>query len=106
MADYLRSHGVDESRIITENQAVNTFQNLELSAKIIEDRRLFYDGSRIAIVTAGFHMPRTSMMKDEIPWYKGKDVVMLPAYGEHTRPDNWYNDPKGRSICLNEIAKC
>lgn len=106
MAEYLRSHGVDEDRIIVENEAEDTFQNLELSARIIEKRGLYHKECRIGIVTAGFHIPRTMMMKDEIPWYDGKDVVMIPAYGEHTRPDNWYANSKGRSICLSEIAKC
>ena len=106
MAEYLRSHGVDKSRIIVEDQAENTFQNLDLSARIIEKRKLYHKGCRIGIVTAGFHIPRTRMMKDEIPWYDGKDVVMIPAYGEHTRPDNWYANSKGRNICLGEIAKC
>ena len=61
---------------------------------------------RIGIVTAGFHIPRTKMMAADIPWYDGKDMVFIPAYGEHTRPDNWYSDPQGRNIGLSEIAKC
>ena len=61
---------------------------------------------RIGIVTAGFHIPRTRMMTEDIPWYADKDLVFIPAYGEHTRPDNWYSDPQGRNIGLSEIAKC
>jgi hypothetical protein len=45
-------------------------------------------------------------MADGIQWYKDKDIVFIPAYGEHTKPDNWYMDPRGRIICLGEIAKC
>ena len=60
---------------------------------------------RIGIVTAGFHIPRTKRMAANISWYGDKDIVFIPAYGEHTRPDNWYKDPAGRSIGLSEIAK-
>ena len=111
MAGYLRSHGIAENRILIEDQAENTFRNLELSAEIIEDAVstgfVLKSGRclRIGIVTAGFHIPRTKQMAANIFWYGDKDIVFIPAYGEHTRPDNWYEDPAGRSIGLSEIAK-
>ena len=111
MSDCLRSHGIEENRILVEEQAQNTFRNLELSAEMIEDAvsQGFVSesgsGLRIGIVTAGFHIPRTKRMVADISWYRDKDIVFIPAYGEHTRPDNWYEDPAGRSIGLSEIAK-
>lgn len=104
MADYLMSQGVNESQIMIEAVAENTFRNLELSAEMIE-RRFGDRDLRIGIVTAGFHIPRTRLMLTRIPWYEGKNIVFIPAYGVHTRPDNWYSDPTGKSICLSEIAK-
>ena len=65
----------------------------------------FAESPRIGIVTAGFHIPRTKVMLSRIPWYEDKNTVFIPAYGEHTAPDNWYSDPAGKSICLSEIAK-
>ena len=105
MAEYLMDRGIEESRILIEDLAENTFRNLELSASMI-DEVLGTGSLRIGIVTAGFHIPRTRLMADGIPWYKDKDIVFIPAYGEHTKPDNWYMDPRGRIICLGEIAKC
>ena len=112
MAELLKKRGVSEDRIIIEDEAENTFRNLEISAGIIE--KIISSGAqsktsgvmRIGIVTAGFHIPRTRMMTEDIPWYTDKDLVFIPAYGEHTRPDNWYSDPQGRNIGLSEIAKC
>ena len=112
MAAYLRSAGIPEERIIIEKDAQNTFRNLELSADIIEKKMkegmIAARGKklRVGIVTAGFHMPRTKLMLRDIPWYEDKDVVCISAYGEHTRPDNWYSDPLGRNACLGELAKC
>ena len=45
------------------------------------------------------------MWKDKIPWFSDKNIVFIPAYGEHTRPDNWYFDPYGLKFGLSEIAK-
>lgn len=112
MADLLKERGVSEDRIIIEDKAENTFRNLEISAEIIEENVSSGKMSkrsgdlRIGIVTAGFHIPRTRMMSEDIPWYTDKELVFIPAYGEHTRPDNWYSDPQGRNIGLSEIAKC
>lgn len=112
MAELLKKHGVSADRIIIEDKAENTFRNLEISAweieKNVDSGKLSkpYESLRIGIVTAGFHIPRTRMMAADIPWYDDKDLVFIPAYGEHTRPDNWYSDPQGRNIGLSEIAKC
>lgn len=112
MAEQLKKRGVSKDRIIIEKVAENTFRNLELSAEKIDENEASGRQSkpserlRIGIVTAGFHITRTRMMTALIPWYKDKDIVFIPAYGEHTRPDNWYSDPLGRSLGLSEIAKC
>lgn len=112
MAEYLRSAGIPDDRILIEDDAENTFRNLEFSAAMIKEE--LKEGMiaprggrlRIGIVTAGFHVPRTRLMIRNLPWYDDKEVVFIPAYGKHTRPDNWYSDPKGRTVCLSEIAKC
>ena len=108
MADYMREKGVNGKRLLLENEAGNTFHNLELSAGIIE-KEMEEKGRTgpvsIGIVTAGFHVPRTRMMTARIPWYGDKETVLIPAYGKHTGPDNWYSDPLGKEIGLREIAK-
>ena len=112
MREYLEKQGVAPERIMTEDIAENTFRNLELSAAMIDEAaaagrlRGPSEDLRIGIVTAGFHIPRTRLMLKNIPWYDGRDVAFIPAYGRHTRPDNWYCDPHGRVIGLSEIAKC
>ncbi len=104
MAEYLQAHGIPEQNIMIEKTAENTFRNLELAAEMIESA-MDTKNIRIGIVTAGFHIPRSRLMTGSIPWYEDKETVFIPAYGEHTRPDNWYSNSKGRAICLNEIAK-
>ena len=56
MASYLTEHGADASRIIEEDEASNTRENLLFSAKLAEAAGL--DTSRVLIVTSDFHMCR------------------------------------------------
>ena len=56
MARYLIEHGADASRIIEEDKASNTRENLLFSAKLAEAAGL--DTSRVLIVTSDFHMCR------------------------------------------------
>ena len=83
MAELLKERGVSEDRIIIEDQAENTFHNLEISAGMIEESvtaGILPEPSerlRLGIVTAGFHIPRTRMMAADIPWYDGKDIVFI-----------------------------
>ena len=56
MARYLIEHGADASRIIEEDEASNTRENLLFSAKLAEAAGL--DTSRVLIVTSDFHMCR------------------------------------------------
>ena len=105
MADYLKSRGISDEKIQVEDQAENTFRNLELSTGIIDGIKPALSDPRIGVVTAAFHIQRTAKMIERISWYNDKDVTLIPAYGEHTRPDNWYTNSYGRHACLSEIAK-
>lgn len=53
MQEYLIGAGVDPERIITEDQAVNTLQNLVFSAQYLKQ-----DTDRVVIVTNDFHVFR------------------------------------------------
>ncbi len=52
MCDWLTSHGIERDRIILEEKAVNTRQNISYSKEFIPE------GSSIGIVTNRFHMYR------------------------------------------------
>ena len=56
MARYLIAHGADAARIIEEDEASNTRENLLFSAKLAEAAGL--DTSRVLIITSDFHMCR------------------------------------------------
>ena len=42
---------------------------------------------------------------DEILTGDDWEVVWFPAYGPHTRPESWFEDPTGRDVVLSELRK-
>lgn len=53
MKNYLINHGVDEDRIIVENQSKNTVENILYSKRLIT-----MEDAKVALVTNGFHVFR------------------------------------------------
>ena len=109
---YLRKKGVDASDIYLESRAHYTKQNLEFSSMII--RRLQEDGKlpgredgrlRVGFLTGGFHIPRTKLLAEEILMGDDWEIRWFPAYGPHTRPESWFENPTGRDIILAELRK-
>lgn len=107
MASWLMEHGVSASNICLENRANFTKQNLEFSALILHTLRKETGTplSRIGILTGGFHIPRTKLLAARIPAMAGEELRWLAAYGPHTYPDTWCDDPTGRDIILRELRK-
>jgi len=60
MADWLIDHGVDRERILLEEQAVNTRQNLQFSSAILADHGIDTTDN-IAIVSSDYHLYRASL---------------------------------------------
>ena len=78
MKKYMVEHGMEASRIYTEEKAKNTKENFENSKAII-DQRLGGD-ARIAFVTTNFHVYRAG----QVAKAQGIDAVGIPA------DDVWY----------------
>lgn len=70
MAAYLRDHGVDSSRILEEDQARNTRQNLEFSQKLLPDPH-----THVFVVTNNYHVFRAAMLTKQL----GIDATVVGA---------------------------
>ncbi|MGN0620868.1 MAG: YdcF family protein [Porcipelethomonas sp.] len=62
MKNYLLENGIDEDRIIIEDESENTLQNIEYSIKKLEERG--YE-RKFAIVTDGFHQYRAGLIAED-----------------------------------------
>ena len=75
MCEYLVNKGIDRSRIYPEAYAKNTYENIEFSKAIIEEKRLEYD--RVIGVSSDFHIPRVQYLFD---YYELEaDTVSAPS---------------------------
>lgn len=83
MYDYLIEHGYDESRIIMEDKATSTLENLRFSFDIIRERGDEPDGN-VAIVSSSYHLYRAKQMAKNlgveaagVAGYPGYPLVMV-----------------------------
>ena len=60
MAQWLKDHGIAESRIIIENESLSTVQNAQFSCKILE--RDYPQVTHLAIVSSDYHIPRGTLL--------------------------------------------
>ena len=76
MAVWLNAHGIGEDRIIREDRATNTIENLSYSLALIPDA----EGATIAVVSSEYHLCRAELMARSL----GYTVYGVPAHT--TRP--------------------
>ena len=81
MGNYLLSMGVEDSRILKENQSRNTEENIRFSAGLIKQEK---DPARIAFSTTNYHVFRTG----NIAWESGFD---MEGVGAGTKSYFWIN---------------
>ena len=65
MFDWLTAHGIDESRIIMEDKATSTAENLEFSFDIIRSLGVEPDGNT-AILSSPYHLFRAKSKRIRI----------------------------------------
>ena len=61
MADWLMDHGISEERIILEDQADNTEENIAFSKKLLADKGIDLTDD-IAVVSSDYHLYRASLL--------------------------------------------
>lgn len=74
MRTWLLEHGIEPERIIMEDEATNTWENLSYSIDIIKEREGSIEGD-IAIVSSEYHLYRSKYMAQ----LKGLDTVGIPG---------------------------
>ena len=78
MADWLASHGIAERRILLEEQADNTEENIRFSKELLEGQGIDLTGN-IAVVSSDYHLYRASLYWG-VPWMVPVAAHMPPQY--------------------------
>lgn len=73
MAEYLIARGVPEARILREDQAANTLENLRFSAALLEENGI--SARNLLVVSNGFHLCRVELLARRL----GLEISTLPA---------------------------
>ena len=76
MRDYLVAKGIAGERIIVENSSKNTYENLQFSFAILEEKGL--PDSRVSLVTDAFHQCRAQHIAKKL----GREVYAVSANTE------------------------
>ncbi|WP_251575418.1 YdcF family protein [Limosilactobacillus agrestimuris] len=88
MADYLISHGIPKNKILLEEQAKNTWANLQNCQKLLQSR--IKPNPKVVVVTSSFHVLRTksylwrlglkwSLSPSRTPW-KFQSLTVIRDY--------------------------
>lgn len=83
MYDYLTAHGIDEDRILMEENSHNTYQNLCNTAALMADPT-----AEVVIVSNGFHLTRVRMLWSRISG--GQDNLSTLAAPSSHLPSRLY----------------
>lgn len=91
MADYLMAHGVEEERILLEEESHNTYQNLTRSARLLAEAGVdVKDG--VVIVSNGFHLTRARMLAGRAG-YEHVSVLSAPTSHFPSRMKMYIREP-------------
>ena len=81
MADYLMERGVEEARILLEEESHNTVQNLRFTLDLLREQECDLDED-VVIVSNGFHLTRVRMLFDRV-WEGEGQLSTLAAPSSH-----------------------
>lgn len=103
--EHALSNGIPEERLLLEREARNTRENIELSAKVIEDIVGWANLSRLAICAKPFHMRRVYMTARSI-FPPNISVLLLPPDDPgDIWASNWWKTERGRKVVLEELGR-
>lgn len=111
-AEYMRAVllelGVEENRILLENKARFTGENISYSLSLlVADRQRFPADRklRVGIATGGFHMKRVFVGLSAAVESGIYDFVTVPTYGGLTRKEDWFKTLAGVKIIHGELDR-
>ncbi|MDM5317229.1 YdcF family protein [Fictibacillus sp. b24] len=103
MKEHLVRMGVPEDKIILEQEATNTTENVIGSAYVLQRKFGLQNINRMLVVSSPYHMKRCSLtLKTYMPnWIQYTYCSDDRPYGQR---DNWWKESTEESRVLNEVS--
>lgn len=93
MYDYLTAHGVNSDAILLEENSHNTWQNIQYTQALLQERGV--DADEVLLVSSGFHLARIRLLWGRV-WGESAPLSTLAAPVSHR--------PTARYMYLREPA--
>jgi uncharacterized SAM-binding protein YcdF (DUF218 family) len=100
MQDTALSLGIPQDAILTENEALSTYQNAELTLPIMQEQGL----TSAIVVSSDFHMRRVKFIFDHVYKDSGIKLTYIGADSSYNAKW-WWSDRRSRETTFNEYVK-
>ncbi len=100
MADLAREMGVRPADLLVEDRSASTFENVQFSLAMLNDRDLLDQLSSVLLVSSEWHMRRVLLTAQRF-FPPSVRLMCCPTLEGCTR-DNWTASPGCRDVVLNE----
>lgn len=98
----LMENGVPEEAILCEDQATNTMENAEYSAKVLT--MLNIDVRKVIVCCQAFHARRAFMSYSR--YFPKAEISIVPADTQGITADSWSHQENSYKKVMNELSKC
>lgn len=104
-AEYIKylmvGEGVAPDRVLCENRATDTYENMLFSKEIIDAHPGMLTEGKLLLITSGYHMFRSLLLAQAV--FPGIKIIPCPFFEEDTRAENWTLSERGRRRVESEI---
>ena len=100
MKSQASEQGVPAANILIDEDAKNTNQNAELTAKIITDNKF----KKIILTTSGYHQRRAYLEFSRALYGTGVEIINAPAQNDPQWTNFWWLSLRGWQLTLSELG--
>ena len=100
VAGWARDRGVPDERLLLEKASSNTFENAELSRRLLEEKGRLEEHDRLLLVTSSWHMLRVHAICKHV--FPEHELLRCPST-ECCNRDNWTRSEGCRQTVEQEV---
>lgn len=99
MANLARKQGILADEILIEEQAQNTHQNAQFTAKIIKQNGY----KRVVLTTSKYHQTRAKLEFEKALEGSGVEIISAPVENDPDWNEMWWTNSRGWYLSMSEL---